>query len=99
MLLIVGTVSFPPDRMAETRPAMERMITASRQEDGCIGYSYAEDVLEPGLIHVSEAWRDEACLAAHFASDHLASWRAACAAVGAFDRRLSLYEVGTPRTV
>ena len=31
-------------------------------EDGCIDYAYAEDVLEPGLIRVSEVWRDQAAL-------------------------------------
>ena len=38
---------------------MERMIAASRAEPGCLGYAYAEDILEPGLIRVSEAWQDE----------------------------------------
>ena len=99
MLMIVGTIRFPPDTMAEARPAMARMIAASRAEAGCLGYSYAEDVLEPGLVHVIEAWRDEDCLSAHFASDHLARWRTACAALGAFDRNLSRYEPGAGRPV
>ena len=99
MLLIVGTVRFPPERIAEARPAMERMIVASRQEDGCIAYSYAEDVLVPGMIHVSEAWRDEACFARHAASDHLVSWRAACADLGAFERNLSLYDARPGRPI
>ena len=99
MLLIVGTVRFPPEKIAEARPAMERMIIASRQEEGCIAYSYAEDVLEPGVIHVSEAWRDEDCFAAHATSDHLASWRTACADLGAFGRNLSLHEARPARPI
>ena len=43
---------------------MRAMVEASRAEDGCLGYSYAEDVLEPGLIHVAERWRDRAALVA-----------------------------------
>ena len=33
---------------------MHKMIASSRDEPGCLHYSYAEDVLEPGLIHVTE---------------------------------------------
>ena len=73
------------------------MIHASRAEPGCIGYAYAEDILEPGLIRVSEAWQDEASFAAHAASDHLKSWRADCATLGAFDRKLWRYDGGTAR--
>lgn len=97
MLLIVGTVRFPPGEMAEARPAMERMIAASRAEPGCLGYAYAEDILEPGLIRVSEAWQDETSFAAHASSTHLHQWRADCAALGAFDRKLWRYDGGSAR--
>ncbi|MDX8498707.1 putative quinol monooxygenase [Mesorhizobium sp. VK4C] len=94
MLLIIGTIRLPPERLAAARPAMERMITASRAEPGCLGYSYAQDVLDPGLIHVSEAWRDRAALDAHFKSGHIAEWRASWAELGIGDRKLTLYEAG-----
>jgi quinol monooxygenase YgiN len=97
-LLVIGTIRLPAGRLAEARPAMERMVLASRAEEGCLDYAYAEDVLEPGLIRVTEAWRDQACLDAHFATDHIAAWRAAWPALGFTDRRLSLYEVGVPRS-
>lgn len=97
MLLIAGTVRLPPENLGAARSVMARMIAASRAEDGCLHYSYAEDVLEPGLIHVSELWRDRASLDRHFASDHLAEWRAAWPALGIDDRDLAVYEVGEPR--
>lgn len=97
MLLIVGTIRFPPERLVEARPAMERIITASRAEPGCLGYAYAEDILESGLIRISEAWEDESCFVAHGASDHLRSWRADCAELGAFDRKLWRYDGGSAR--
>ena len=52
------------------------MVLASRAEDGCEEYSYAQDVLDPGLIHVKEMWSDQAALDRHFASEHIAAWRA-----------------------
>ena len=94
MLLIIGTVRLPPDKLTEARPAMQRMISASRAEPGCIEYSYAQDVLDAGLIHVSEVWSDRAVLDAHFRSAHIADWRASWATLGIGDRNLMLYEAG-----
>jgi quinol monooxygenase YgiN len=72
---------------------MQTMLEASRAEDGCLVYSYALDVVEPGLIRVFEAWRDRAALEAHIAQPHMAEWRAAWPAFGAGERNLKLYEV------
>ena len=97
MLLIVGTIRLPPDRLDHARPVMARMISASRAEDGCEEYSYAEDVLEPGLIHVKELWRDQATLDRHFASEHIAAWRSTWPNLGVTDRNLRVYDVSPPR--
>ena len=78
--------------MPTARDAMERMITASRAEEGCLAYSYAEDILEPGLIHVAERWKDETALKRHWKSEHLVQWRATWATLGFRDRNLQLYE-------
>jgi len=97
MLLIVGTVRLPPGRLDDARPAMSRMIAASRAEDGCEEYSYAQDVLDAGLIHVKELWRDQAALDRHFMSEHIAAWRSTWPELGIGNRELRLYEVGEPR--
>jgi len=97
MLLIVGTIRLPPENLETARPAMARMVAASRAEDGCEEYSYAEDVLDPGLIHVTEMWRDQAALDRHFASEHIAKWRAEWPGLGIGERNLRVYEVGRPR--
>ncbi len=98
-LVIAGTIRVPADRLAAFRPHMLAMLEASRAEDGCVQYSYAEDVAEPGLIRVFEAWRDQAALDAHFAKPHLAAWRAAWPEFGVSDRRLIAYEVASERAV
>lgn len=96
-LLIAGTVRVPPENLAAFKPHMLAMLTASRAEDGCQEYSYAEDVAEPGLIRVYEAWRDQAALDAHFQTPHMAVWRSQWPAFGVSDRRLFLYEVASER--
>jgi quinol monooxygenase YgiN len=93
-ILIVGTIRLPPGSLERARPAMEAVICASRGEQGCLAYSYSEDVMEPGLVRVMELWESRAALAAHFRSDHLNRWRASWEALGVADRRLLSYEIG-----
>lgn len=99
MLLIVGTVRLPAEKLAAARPAMRRMVEASRTEAGCRMYVYAEDLFDPGLIHVKELWEDQAALYRHFQAPHLEEWRAAWDTLGIGHRDLKLYEVGEPRPI
>ena len=99
MLILAGTVRLPEQALEKARPAMQVMIEASLQEDGCEAYSYAEDVLMPGLIHVHEIWRDKAALDRHFESVHLQEWRARWPQLGIHDRDLRLYETGMAQEI
>ncbi|MEE4155461.1 MAG: putative quinol monooxygenase [Erythrobacter sp.] len=87
-LLVVGTFRIRAETIEAARPEMERMIAASRAEEGCLGYNYAFDLTDETLVHVIERWRDRAALEAHFASAHLLHWRARFAELGITDRRL-----------
>lgn len=99
MLLIVGTIRLPPERMTDAIGAMQCMIMASRAEPGCLHYSYAADLLDPGLIHVKEMWVDHGALTQHFESPHIAAWRAEWPALGIKDRNLMLYTVSDVRPI
>jgi quinol monooxygenase YgiN len=99
MLLVVGTVRLPAGLLDAARPSMASMIEASRGEAGCLEYSYAEDVLDHGLIHVKERWIDRESLDNHFKSAHLATWRATWPSIGIRERKLQLYEVGESQPI
>jgi len=98
MLLIKGTFRLPPENLDEALPAMRTMMQASRQEPGCVEYGYAHDVIDSGLIHVREMWRDREALDRHLTSTHLQVWRSTWSRLGISERRLVLYVVdeGTP---
>lgn len=96
-VIIAGTVRVPPERIDLFRPHMAKMLAASRAEDGCIAYSYAVDVEDPGLVRVFEVWRDQPALEAHFQTPHMAEWRAAWPQFGVSDRQLVLYETAAER--
>jgi quinol monooxygenase YgiN len=99
MLLIVGTIRLPADLLDAARSVMASMVEASRAEAGCLEYSYAEDVLDPGLIHVKERWTNRAALGEHFKSVHIADWRASWPSLSIGERNLQLYEVGDPQPI
>lgn len=92
-LIVAGT--YRVDDLDGLRPHMATVLKATRNEDGCGEYAFAEDVLEPGLIRVFEVWRDRQALDAHFATPHIATWREACAQFGVSEVRLIAYEVAS----
>ncbi|HAY07699.1 MAG TPA: antibiotic biosynthesis monooxygenase [Hyphomonas sp.] len=92
MIVIEGPVRIPPANLEAARSAMEQMIRASRAEPGCIDYAYSLDVLDPGLVRVTERWQSREALKAHFAAAHMATWRAFFPQLGITDRSLRLYE-------
>ena len=93
MIIVAGTVRIDPNKIGLARVEMDKMIAASRAEDGCLEYGYAIDVLEPHVAHVFEVWRDLEALERHFKAPHIAAWRATWPSIGVSDRRLKIYEV------
>jgi quinol monooxygenase YgiN len=94
VLVITGTFRVPPQLLDAARPHMSAMIHASRAEAGCLHYSYGEDMLDPGLIHVTEHWVSREALAAHGVADHIKAWRASWPTLGIGERDLTLFEGG-----
>ena len=94
MIVVVGQFRVPPERMAEARPIMRKVMEATRAEAGCIEYNYAEDVLDPGLIRVSEVWESREQLAAHMQTAHMATWQQERAGLGLSGRAITVYEAG-----
>ncbi|WP_299191896.1 putative quinol monooxygenase [uncultured Erythrobacter sp.] len=92
MIVVVGSFRIPPSMIEVVRPAMEAMISASRAEEGCIEYAYGFDVLDEGLVRVSEKWRDRAALEAHLRTAHIAEWRAQVSALAMSERNLTAHE-------
>ena len=93
MILVLGTVKLAREKLDGAKAAMERMVTASRAEPGCIAYGYAQDVLDPETIHVIEKWQDRAALQAHFTTPHMADWRRVMGELGLSGRDLKVHEI------
>jgi quinol monooxygenase YgiN len=97
MILLAGYVKYPPGAVEQLRPAMQRVMAATRAEPGCINYDFAIDVADPDRLLIYEKWHDRAALDRHGASAHVAQWRKAGAGYPALDRNLVVWEVGEGR--
>ncbi|HTN13982.1 MAG TPA: putative quinol monooxygenase [Sphingomonadaceae bacterium] len=98
-IAVIGSFRLAPERLDEARPAMMRIIEATRAEDGCIAYSYAEDVADPGLIRVSEMWESREHLTAHFQTPHMIRWAEERSVLGLSGRDIAAYEVSKAETL
>jgi quinol monooxygenase YgiN len=94
MIIVAGTVRIPADKTDAFLAIARATLAATRRELGCIGYSYAFDVEDRGLIRVFEQWESRAALDAHFQQVHMIPWREALAEIGASDRDLTAWEAG-----
>ena len=79
MLIVLAKAKVGADAMPAAKAAIADMVAASNAEEGCIAYAFTQDILDPGVIHIVEKWTDDAALAAHFATPHMAAFGAAIA--------------------
>ncbi|NVE94492.1 putative quinol monooxygenase [Altererythrobacter lutimaris] len=92
MLLVLAEAKLGEGTLETARAAFEPMITASRAEDGCISYAYAQDVLDPSVLHITEKWQDEEALATHFATPHMAEFQEALGQLDVTITELAKYQ-------
>ena len=77
MIIVTGEVRFGEGEIERLKDAMAANIATTRGEQGCEHYSYAVDLADPKLLHVSERWSDQAAIDAHMQSPHMAEFMGA----------------------
>lgn len=92
MIIVMGSFRLPLENFAAAQPMMDKVIAATRAEDGCLLYAYSRDLVDPGLVRVSEKWRDRAALEAHFQTAHMKEWAIERASLGLSERDIKLFE-------
>ncbi len=93
--MIVGTgevfVQIPHRRAAER--AMLAAQAATRRQRGCLAFSFAEIIDDPGHFVIVQRWSDQESLEAHYRSDSFASYEAAIEGLLLRDSELELHVV------
>jgi quinol monooxygenase YgiN len=97
MIIVAGTIQVSQEAIAAMRERARTMVTATRAEAGCRVYSFAEDLAEPGLVRIFEIWDSQEALQAHFATPHMAAWRAAMAQFEVKGAKVSVYDAAHVR--
>ena len=99
MIIVSGKAKVEPGAIDKVREVMEATILATRQEDGCIDYSYGVDVLDPDTIVVLEYWDSWAALEKHFTQPHMALWIKTLGEAGVVSRDIRFIEAGDERNM
>jgi quinol monooxygenase YgiN len=93
VIVLAGTVRIKPGRKSEALPHILAMVEASRQEPGCLEYSFGFDVEDDHLVRIFECFVDDDAREAHRSSPHMAAWRAAWDEAGIGERSMMRYVV------
>lgn len=91
MLLIEGWLKLGTGEFAKMKDAAVAVVAATLAEDGCLHYSFAQDVADPDLLRISERWRDQDALGAHMKSAHFGEFQKAMGAAKVEGADLRLY--------
>lgn len=94
MLIVLAKAKLGDGAIEAGRDAIAAMVEASNAEEGCIDYTFAQDILDPSLMLIVEKWVDEAALVAHFQTPHMAAFQAAIAALDITVEEALKYEAG-----
>lgn len=93
MIICTGTIKLDPAKADEARTAMTTMMEATLEEDGCQGYTFAADLSEPGVFHLTEQWDDAEAIDKHLKEPHMADLMAAMGTLGVTEAAIWQHEV------
>ena len=93
MIVVSGVLKMNPDKHDEFADAAIKMAAASNAEEGVTAYGFYADPAERGCFRVFEEYVDEAALASHFSSPHMAEFMGCLGGVGITESALHKYEV------
>jgi quinol monooxygenase YgiN len=74
MLVLTAFIEVAPRDREAIQAALDKVIAATRAEQGCEDYGCYEDVQRPGRYVFVERWRDKAALDRHLRTPHMAAW-------------------------
>ena len=94
MIIVTGTFEIPADGVEAAKTAMAAMVAETVKEDGCIEYRFWQSIAAPTTFRVYEEWESHAHLEAHFATPHMADFRAALGGLGPITRAVKKVEAG-----
>jgi quinol monooxygenase YgiN len=99
MIIVQGYAQLQPGEFDRLMPELQAMVAATNAEEGCLLYNFARDVADPDILRISERWRDQAALDAHFATPHMATFNQAIAGAKVLDISVHAYDATNQRVL
>ena len=93
MILVLGEFEFHPDDFEAASGLATTLMRETIKEDGCIKYAFAVDLTRSNCLQLSECWRDDGALSAHFLTAHIQAYREGLKALRVVRRVVRRYEV------
>jgi quinol monooxygenase YgiN len=72
MVIVIARFRPRPDRLDEFLALLRDVQAASRDDDGCLHYSYHREIADAMAFVAVEEWRDMPALEAHLRTPHVA---------------------------
>ncbi|KAA0212040.1 antibiotic biosynthesis monooxygenase [bacterium] len=74
MLTVIATITAKSGRVGEVRRELDKLVTATRREEGCINYDLHVSLKDACTFVFYENWESGEALRAHAASPHMQAW-------------------------
>jgi quinol monooxygenase YgiN len=74
MIVVVGRVRTDAEKRADLVRIAQAVVTASREDEGCISYRFYEDTEIANDFVFIEEWENDEALRQHFATAHIAEF-------------------------
>ncbi len=71
LFTVVARLRARAGREAQLRVELQRLVTPTRSEAGCVTYDLHESTKEPGCFLFYEVWKKPSDLEAHFQTPHM----------------------------
>jgi len=92
MILVTGSVTARPERLADALELSLQHVRRSRAEPGCLAHAVHIDAENPNRLVFVEHWSDRAALQAHFAVPASRAFGKALAGLAAQPPDLQIYD-------
>ncbi len=96
MIVVLARVESTSEAIAAIRGALVEMEKASRAEAGCHDYTFSVEIGDPNRIRITEIWESMDALQEHFATPHMAAFRAVLAGSPPRAMDVKVHELGAP---
>ncbi len=92
-IVVIGQFDVHAEDAEAVGELMRVMMNETAKENGCHHYTFARDLAVANRFQLSELWEDDAALAAHFQSDHMATYRAGLSKMRILKRNVTRFNV------